>query len=335
VSGGVSRFVERFVGQEAGVNMACCTADEERILETLAGEIRRQADDGCERLDFERLTGLAPWSRRQIERRFRDKYLTSPARYFRDCQWDSARRLLLEGADVLTASVRSGFASPGRLHDAVVVRSGFTPGEIRRRGAGVHLDYGFFETQIGIVMLAATKRGLSSLRLCGANPSAGQLAEQLAEFRHDFPNAEVEENPAALQSYADQLVAYLDMRTGAEFCPALDILQGTTFQREVWAELQKVRPGDTVTYAELARRVGRPEAVRAVASACASNLIAIAVPCHRAIRQDGSLAGYRWGVAWKRRLLALEAERRAQQDAARTTRRLEMDLAPVNPGVTA
>src|SRR5258708_11351900 len=133
---------------------------EERILENLAAEIRSQADSSTERLDFDQLTALAPWSRRQIERRFRDKYLTSPARYFRDCQWDCARRLLLEGTDVLTASVRAGFASPGRLPDAVVVRSGFTPGEIRRRGAGEHLAYGFFETQIGIVMLAATKRGL-------------------------------------------------------------------------------------------------------------------------------------------------------------------------------
>src|SRR5258708_23326305 len=132
---------------------------EERILESLAVEIRRQADAGIERLDIERLTELAPWSRRQIERRFRDRYLTSPARYFRDCQWDCARQLLLEGTDVLTASVRAGFASPGRLHDAVVVRSGFTPGEIRPGGAVVHLGFGFFETPIGIVMLAATTPG--------------------------------------------------------------------------------------------------------------------------------------------------------------------------------
>ncbi len=297
--------------------MSHFTAEEERILETLAAEIRRQADEGVERLDIERLTALAPWSRRQIERRFRDKYLTSPARYFRDCQWDCARKLLLEGTDVLTASVRAGFASPGRLHDAVVVRSGFTPGEIRRRGAGVRLNFGFFETPIGIVMLAATKRGLSSLRLCGANPSAEQLAREVADFCRDFPNAEIEENPAELQSYADQLVRYLDARTGADFCPPLDILQGTTFQREVWAELQTLTPGETITYTELARRVGHPAAVRAVASACASNLIAIAIPCHRAIRQDGTLAGYRWGVAWKRRLLTLEAERQRQRDIAR------------------
>jgi AraC family transcriptional regulator, regulatory protein of adaptative response / methylated-DNA-[protein]-cysteine methyltransferase len=307
--------------------MSHFSPEEERILQDIASEIRRQAVQGAERLDFERLIAFAHWSRRQIERRFRDKYLTSPARYFRDCQWDNARQLLLEGNDVLTASVRSGFASPGRLHDAVVVRSGFTPGEIRRRGAGVHLDYGFFETQIGIVMLAATKRGLSSLRICGASPSAEQLAEEVNRLCQDFPNAEIQENPAELQTYADQLVAYLDARTGAAFCPPLDILQGTTFQREVWAELQKVKPGETITYTELARRVGHPSAVRAVASACASNMIAVAVPCHRAIRQDGSLAGYRWGIEWKRRLLALEAERSSQRGAVQTERQLQLNLA--------
>src|SRR5258708_25748981 len=102
------------------------------------------------------MTTLAPWSRRQIERHFRDRYLTSPARYFRDCQWNCERRLLLEGTDVLTASVRAGFASPGRLHDAVVVRSGFTPLELRRGGADVTLHCSLFETHIGLVPPAAT-----------------------------------------------------------------------------------------------------------------------------------------------------------------------------------
>lgn len=293
--------------------MSFITLDEERILKTLAREVQRQADEGLERLDIDLLLKLAPWSRRQIERRFRDKYLTSPARYFRDCQWDCARRLLLEGEDVLTTSVRAGFASPGRLHDAVVARSGFTPGEMRRRGAGVHIDVGFFHTQIGIVMFAATKRGMTALSICGENPTSEQLARELDEIEKDFPNAEIEENPEAVQSYANQFVCYLDARTSVDFSPTLDILQGTTFQREVWAELQKLKQGETITYTELARRVGHPKAARAVANACKSNILAVAIPCHRAIRQNGELVGYRWGVEWKRRLLALEAERRQRQ----------------------
>src|SRR5579859_6191494 len=156
--------------------------NEDRILNRLAAEIRGQVDENVERFDVERLMALSPWSRRQTERRFRDRFLTSPARYFRDCQWVCARRLLKEGNDVLSASTKSGFASPGRLHDAVLARSGLTPGEMRRGGAGVHIDFGFFRTQIGIVLIAATKRGLSSLRLCGASPSADRMAEEVDEF---------------------------------------------------------------------------------------------------------------------------------------------------------
>ncbi len=287
---------------------------EDRILEEVAQEIRKQAADGRERLDMDRLLAISHWSRRQTERLFREKYFTSPARYFRDCQWDRARQLLLEGDDVLSASTKAGFTSPGRLHDAVLARSGMTPGELRRRGAGVHIDFGFFHTQLGVVQLAATRRGLCSLRICGANPSEEQLAEKIAELRKDYPHAELCEDTVPLQPYADQLVAFLDERS-ANFCPTLDILLGTTFQREVWAELQRIEPGETISYTELAARLGRPGAVRAVASACAANNLAIAIPCHRVIRQDGTLAGYRWGVEWKRRLLELEAEMR-QRPAA-------------------
>jgi AraC family transcriptional regulator of adaptative response/methylated-DNA-[protein]-cysteine methyltransferase len=284
-------------------------ADDKLHLEKLAAEIRRQADDGYERLDVVQLLALVPWGRRQMERLFREHYLTSPARYFRDCQWDSARRLLLQGEDVLSASTKAGFASPGRLHDAAIARSGMTPGEIRRLGAEVHIDYGFFHTPIGVVMIAATKRGVCAIRICGANPTPERLAHELAEMKRGAcHNAELEEAPGALQVYADQLVAFLEKRT-PHFCPPLDVLEGTTFQREVWAELQQIEPGTTITYTQLAARLGKPQAVRAVANAIAHNAIAIAIPCHRTIRQDGSMAGYRWGVEWKRRLLALEAER--------------------------
>jgi AraC family transcriptional regulator of adaptative response/methylated-DNA-[protein]-cysteine methyltransferase len=281
------------------------------LTRTLEAEIRRQVAAGLERLDVKRLMTLSPYSRRQTERLFREIYLTSPARFFRDCQWDAARDLLLQGEDVLTAATEAGFASPGRLHDAVIARSGMTPGELRRRGEGVHIDFGFFETQIGVVLIAATKRGLCSLRIIGAAGTPEQAAGELAELRATYAYATLAENPAAVQTYADQLVAFLDARS-ANFCPPLDILEGTTFQREVWAELQKLAPGETVSYTELARRIGRPTATRAVAAACAANNVAIAIPCHRCIRADGSLAGYRWGIEWKRRLLALEAERRSR-----------------------
>ena len=275
---------------------------EESTLEAMAQEIRGQAQAGQEKPDMVRLMQMSHWSRRQTERLFREKFLTSPQRYFRDCQWEVAERLLKEGEDVLSASVKSGFASPGRLHDAVMKRRGMTPGEVRRHGAGVCIEYGFFDTPLAIVLLAATSRGLCALRLCQFHGAQ----KELDELRADFPAAQIVENPGPIKVYADQLVAFLEARTAA-FCPALDILFGTTFQREVWAELQNLLPGETISYTDLARRVGRPSAVRAVANACARNHLAIAIPCHRAMRQDGSLAGFRWGVEWKERLLEMES----------------------------
>jgi AraC family transcriptional regulator of adaptative response/methylated-DNA-[protein]-cysteine methyltransferase len=165
-----------------------------------------------------------------------------------------------------------------------------------------HVRYGFFDTRLGTALLAATPRGLCALRL---GPSAA-AEEKLDEMRSDFPGATICEAMSAVQSYADQLVAFLEGRS-RHFQPRLDVLRGTAFQRRVWEELRRVEPGETLSYTDLAARVGRPSAVRAVAGACAQNGIAVAIPCHRVLRRDGSLAGYRWGKEWKRRLLEMES----------------------------
>jgi AraC family transcriptional regulator of adaptative response/methylated-DNA-[protein]-cysteine methyltransferase len=273
-------------------------------LDALANEIRQQAHDGEPTLSIERILKQSPWSRRQTERLFRERFLTSPLRYFRDCQQDRAFALLSSGKDVLSATVESGFASTGRLHDAVVSRHGMTPGEVRRRGEGVTIRYAFFDTPLGAALIAATERGVCALRLCQfieGNP--GDAA--LDEVRGDFPVATLVEDVAAVQGYADQLLAFLSARTDS-FAPRVDIFFGTTFQREVWSELQNLPPGDTISYTELAKRVGRPNARRAVANACAANHLAIAIPCHRVVRSNGEVAGYRWGKEWKSRLIELE-----------------------------
>lgn len=166
------------------------------------------------------------------------------------------------------------------------------------------IDYGFLTTDIGDALLAATARGLCSLRLCAPD----RRAEKREELRRDYPRAVLTEDTGAVQPYADELTAFLQGHSHA-FSPAVDHLYGTEFQREVWAELCRVKPGETVSYTELAARLGRPSAVRAVAQACARNHLAIAIPCHRAVRRDGTLAGFRWGLDWKKRLLALEAGR--------------------------
>lgn len=282
---------------------------DEGFLDALASEIRQQAHDGEPTLSIERVLKQSPWSRRQTERLFRERFLTSPLRYFRDCQQDRAFALLSSGKDVLSAAVESGFVSTGRLHDAVVSRHGMTPGEVRRRGEGVTIRYAFFDTPLGAALVAATERGVCALRLCQFMESETGGAA-LAEVRKDFPLATFIEDVSATQSYADQLLAFLSARADC-FAPRVDIFFGTTFQREVWSELQNLRPGDVISYTELAKRVGRPNAYRAVANACAANHLAIAIPCHRVVRSDGEVSGYRWGKEWKSRLIAFEKQSRA------------------------
>lgn len=167
----------------------------------------------------------------------------------------------------------------------------------------VTIDYGVFDTPAGVALIAATERGVCALRLAAPENNAN---EKLADLRRDFPRATLRACPAAVQTYGDQLVAFLSGRA-EKFRPPLDLLDGTPFQRAVWDELQHIAPGERVSYAALAARIGRPNAVRAVGGACARNGVAVAVPCHRVVRGDGSLAGYRWGKEEKGRLLELEA----------------------------
>lgn len=168
-------------------------------------------------------------------------------------------------------------------------------------------DWTAVETPFGTALLAATPRGLCALRLCAPEDTE----RKREELRRDFPATQFVENPAALSPFATGLCAFLEGRA-AVFSPPLDIVLGTPFQRTVWAELTRTSPGTVLTYSELAARLGRPDAVRAVAGACAQNGIAIAIPCHRVVRKSGHLAGFRWGLDWKSRLLQREARAAGQ-----------------------
>lgn len=279
------------------------------IADRSRDELRRQFDAGAERPDWSAIERAAGVGRRQVERLFRARHGTSPARYWSDLKADAAVGLLREGHDVLGAALRSGHSGPGRLHDATVARTGMTPGQVRARGRGVRIAWGAFDTPLGHVLIAATERGVCALRLCTLKPPA----DHLDDLRAEWPAAVIAEDRAAVQAYADELVAWLERRTET-FDPRIDV-HGTAFQREVWTELRKLKAGETASYREIALRIGRPRAARAVGHACALNGIAIAVPCHRVLTSTGDLGGYRWGEEWKRKLLALEAEMRKRADA--------------------
>jgi AraC family transcriptional regulator of adaptative response/methylated-DNA-[protein]-cysteine methyltransferase len=218
-------------------------------------------------------------------------------------EYAAARRLarvtddLAEGATVTAALHDAGYASNGRFYEASGAL-GMKPSDMRRGGLGVSMRAAVRACSLGRVLVAATERGVCAV-LFGESEKAVR-----GDLRERFPRAEIHAEDAAVAALAERVVAMIES-PGAPRALPLDLM-GTAFQQRVWRALRDVSPGETVTYAELARRIGAPGAARAVGAACGKNPVAVAVPCHRAVAKGGALGGYRWGLARKRALLDRE-----------------------------
>ncbi|MEM5316313.1 bifunctional DNA-binding transcriptional regulator/O6-methylguanine-DNA methyltransferase Ada [Paraburkholderia sp. JHI869] len=283
-------------------------------------EIVRRA---CEALDAdpqERLTlaqlgeavHLSPF---HLQRLFKRVLGVSPRQYQAARRGAVLRDALGEGADVTRASADAGFGSSSRLYHSVPGELGMAPSAYRRKGAGLTIRYAATPTSIGFVMIAATEKGIC--RIAFGDDAAALTAALTA----DFANAQCLEDKAAVAPFAAQIDAYLHGRRERFELP-LDIA-ATAFQQRVWDALQRIPYGETRSYTQIAETLGAPRAVRAVASACASNPVALAIPCHRVVQKGGSLAGYRWGLERKAALIDAEAragEIRTSQGATRATK---------------
>jgi len=244
--------------------------------------------------------GLSPF---HLQRLFKRATGLSPREY------QSARRMqhvkagLRRGDDVTTALYDAGFGSPSRLYERAPQQMGMTPGEYRRGGAGVRITFAIAPTELGRLLVAATERGLCTVRF-------GDNATELErDLRQEFHAASLHRDDAAMKPYLDPLLAAVRGENTTIDLP-LDV-RATAFQTKVWEKLRQIPRGETRSYSEIAREIGEPRAVRAVARACATNPVALAVPCHRVVRSDGELAGYRWGVERKQKLLDSERKGRA------------------------
>jgi len=221
-------------------------------------------------------------------------------------EYQSARRMqhvkheLRKGDDVTTALYNAGFGSSSRLYEKAPQQLGMTPGEYRRGGAGATITFAIVPSPLARMLVAATERGLCAVRF---GDNAGDLEHEL---RIEFHAAEVHRDDAAMRRYVDPLLAVIRGENTMIDLP-LDV-RATAFQMKVWEKLRQIPRGETRSYSEIAREIGSPSAVRAVARACASNPVALAVPCHRVVRTGGDLAGYRWGIERKQKLL--DAEKR-------------------------
>ena len=226
--------------------------------------------------------------------------------------WGKAHRLgrfadrLDAGEPVAEAVYAAGFGASSRAYEAAPLGLGMTPAARRAGGRGETIRYTTVKTALGWALVAATSRGICMTAL------GDEQAPLEADLRRRFPAALIWPADDQLKRWAERIVRFVTDPAEQPDLP-LDI-RGTAFQARVWRALQKVPPGRTATYTEIAAALGQPKAVRAVAAACAANKLALLVPCHRIVRQDGDLAGYRWGIARKRALLA--AENAATADAA-------------------
>lgn len=221
------------------------------------------------------------------------------------------------GGTITDALYQAGFSSSGRFYEHVPQRLGMTPSEYRSGGANTEIRFAVGECSLGSVLVAQSDRGVCAIWL-GDDPD--RLSRDLQDR---FPRATLVGGDSAFEKTVATVIGFVE-RPALGLDLPLDV-RGTAFQQRVWQALRRVPPGRTVTYAELARRIGVPSGTRAVAGACAANMLAVAIPCHRVVRTDGSVSGYRWGVERKRTLLENETRRSSQrsQTAQRRARRSE------------
>jgi AraC family transcriptional regulator, regulatory protein of adaptative response / methylated-DNA-[protein]-cysteine methyltransferase len=208
------------------------------------------------------------------------------------------KKMLHAGRSITDALYETGYGSASRVYERSNAQLGMTPAAYRKGGLGMKITYSIAKSPLGKVLVGATEKGVSAVYLGDSNE------KMVAELRQEYPRAEI---APATQSHARWIQEIVERIEGkqANIEVPLD-LQATAFQRRVWQELQKIPRGSTRTYSQVARAMGNPQAVRAVARACATNPVSIVVPCHRVIREDGELAGYRWGLERKEGLLAQE-----------------------------
>lgn len=283
----------------------CDPASEPAAAEThlIRQACRLMEQDSDERIRVANIAhqiGVSPF---RLQRVFRRTVGISPGAYARSIRLRRFKTQLREGKDVTSAIYQAGYGSSSRLYEQSNRHLGMTPATYGRGGEGMEIGYTTVPTHLGRLLVAGTSRGVSAIYV-------GDSERQLeAELRREYPAAKISKNPATVSGWVRQLVRHLSSEQ-----PTLDLpldVKATAFQRRVWEALQAIPRGSTRSYSDLARAIGLPKGQRAVARACATNPAAILIPCHRVVREDGGLGGYRWGIKRKQALLAVETKTRA------------------------
>lgn len=281
-----------------------CRPDQPALAERRATQVAalcRLIEDSDENLSLQSLAEHAGLSVFHTQRMFKSVTGLTPKAYASAQRANRLREGLSQQTSVTQAIYGAGYGSSGRFYEKAGELLGMTAQTYREGGTRVRIRFAVGECSLGSILVAATERGVCAVSL-------GDAPEALVrELEQRFPRAELVGADKAFEKVVAQVVALVERPRSRHQLP-LDI-QGTAFQQRVWSALTQIPAGTTLTYSELAERIGSPRAVRAVASACAANPLALAIPCHRVVRLDGSASGYRWGVERKQKLLEREASK--------------------------
>ena len=278
--------------------------DQLRDYELITRSIRFLSQSWREQPSLDELAEHLGLSPAYCQRLFKRWCGLSPKEFMGAIAIDHARQLLQGSTSVLDASLQSGLSGAGRLHDLFVSHEAMTPGDYKRRGAGLEMAYGYHPTPFGEALFMTTKRGLAGLAFVGGE-KGGTREETFADMTRRWPACRFIEEPEHTKAHVRQIFG---PATDAEGVQAVRlVLIGTDFEVRVWETLLKIPLGRAVSYGDIARHLGCPTASRAVGTAVGRNPISFVVPCHRVMRADGGLGGYHWGVTRKRAIIGWEA----------------------------
>ena len=277
-----------------------CRPDEreqtEAAVEQVCAYIDSHLDDPLTLNVLGSQAGLSPG---HLQRIFLKKVGVTPRKYVAALRLERFKAGLRDGEAVGSAMIEAGYGSTSRVYENSDKTLGMKPRVYQKGGAAMNITYAVGESSLGSVLVASTNLGICSITI---GDSEDELVQRLSS---EYPAASILRDSSALADQLSALLKNLDGRAATVTLP-LDI-QATAFQHMVWQELQRIPIGETRTYAQVAESIGKPKSVRAVANACAANQVALAIPCHRVVRTDGGIGGYRWGEERKKELLSRES----------------------------
>jgi AraC family transcriptional regulator, regulatory protein of adaptative response / methylated-DNA-[protein]-cysteine methyltransferase len=269
------------------------------LIRFVCRELEANSEEGIRLGALAARAGLGP---HQLARTFRRAVGITPRQYADAARLGRLKRGLRAGGNTVTATLyEAGYGSSSRLYEQSNAQLGMTPAAYRRGGRGMEITYTVAASRLGRVLVGTTPRGISAVYL------GDRDAPLESALRKEYPQAAIQRGGREAHKWVRTIVRYLDGGM-----PGLDLpldVQATAFQRRVWETLRRIPSGTTQTYAEIARAMRRPKAARAVARACATNPVSLVIPCHRVVRGDGGMGGYRWGIERKKALLAQEMRR--------------------------